>query len=94
METNFFMPASPTVKFNNQSTFVIEKEVTEPSFLFVEYVGDYPIHGGTSHLFNSGGGYRIADNQQIDFHLGFDLNRNAPTYIFGLSYSFRLNRPF
>jgi hypothetical protein len=94
METNFFMPSSSTVTFSNQSTFVIEKEVTERSFLFIEYVGDYPVHGGTSHLFNSGGGYRVTNNQQIDFHLGFGLNRNAPTYIFGLGYSFRLDRLF
>jgi Putative MetA-pathway of phenol degradation len=94
METNFITPSSPTVKFTNQSTFVIEKELIECSFLFVDYVGDYPIHGGTSHLFNSGGGYRITHNQQIDFHLGFGLNRNAPVYIFGLGYSFRVDRLF
>jgi hypothetical protein len=94
METNFFTPSNPMVKYSNQSTLVIEKEITERSFLFVEYVGDYPIHGGTSHLFNSGGGYRIADNQQIDFHVAFGLNRNAPTYIFGIGYSFRLDRLF
>jgi hypothetical protein len=92
METNFFTPSSPTVKFSNQSTFVIEKETTERSFLFIEYVGEYPVHGSTSHLFNSGGGYRITDNQQIDFHIGFGLNRNAPTYIFGIGYSFRIDR--
>jgi hypothetical protein len=63
VETNFFKPASPTVKFTNQSTFVIEKEVTERSFLFVEYVGDYPANGGSSPLFNSGGSYRVTDTQ-------------------------------
>jgi hypothetical protein len=94
METNFFVPSSPTVKFSNQSPFVIEKEITERSFLFVEYIGDYAVHGGTSHLFNSGGGYRITDNQQIDFHIAFGLNGNAPTYIFGIGYSFRLDRLF
>jgi len=94
METNFFVPASPTVKYSNQSTFVIEKEVAERSFFFIEYVGDYPIHGGSSKLFNSGGGYRITENQQIDFHLAFGLNRNAPTYIFGIGYSFRLDGVF
>jgi hypothetical protein len=44
--------------------------------LFVEYVGDFPLNGGASHLFNSGGGYRITPNQQIDFHIGFGLNQN------------------
>jgi Putative MetA-pathway of phenol degradation len=94
METNFFTPSSQVTKYSNQSTFVIEREITERSFLFVEYVGDYPVHGGNSHLFNSGGGYRISDNQQIDFHIAFGLNRNAPTYIFGFGYSFRLDRLF
>jgi hypothetical protein len=94
METNFFMPSSPTIKFTNQSTLVLEKEITDRSFLFIEYVGDYPLHGGPSHLFNSGGGYRITDNQQIDFHLGFGLNSNAPAYVFGLGYSFRVDGLF
>lgn len=43
-------------------------------------------------LFNSGGSYRITDNQEIDFHVGFGLNRNAPSYVFGIGYSFRLDR--
>ena len=66
METNFFTPANAAIKFANQSTFVIEKEVTERSLLFVEYVGDYPVGGANSQLFNSGGGYRITNTQQID----------------------------
>ena len=46
------------------------------------------------HLFNSGGGYRITDTQQIDFHIGIGLNDNAPAYIFGVGYSFRFDRLF
>jgi hypothetical protein len=94
METNFFTPANPINKFSNQSTFVIEKEFGEKSFLFVEYVGDFPVNGGVGHLINSGGGYRITDTQQVDFHVGFGLNRNAPNYIFGIGYSFRLDGLF
>ena len=29
--------------------------------------------------------------QQIDFHVGIGLNENAPVYIFGIGYSFRLD---
>ncbi len=94
MVTNFFMPENPGSKYSNQSTFVIEKEFGERSFLFVEYVGDFPVNGGTSQLINSGGGYRITDTQQIDFHIGFGLNRNSPAYIFGVGYSFRLDGLF
>jgi len=90
METNFFTPASDN-KFSYQSTLVIEKEFGERSFLFVEYVGNFPSVGRNNQLINSGGGYRIDDRHQIDFHVGVGLNRNAPNYIFGLGYSFRLD---
>ena len=94
MVTNFFAPEDPVNKYSNQSTVVIEKSFGERSFLFVEYVGDFPLNGGTGQLINSGGGYRITDTQQIDFHVAFGLNRNSPNYIFGLGYSFRLDGLF
>jgi hypothetical protein len=94
MVTNFFTPDDPVNKYSNQSTFVIEKEFGERWFLFAEYVGDFPLAGGAAHLFNSGGGYRITDTQQIDFHIGIGLNRNAPDYIFGIGYSFRVDGLF
>jgi hypothetical protein len=91
METNFFTPLSDA-KFTYQSTLVLEKEIAERSFLFVEYVGDFPSNGRSSQLINSGGGYRIDDHHQIDFHVGLGIDRNAPNYIFGVGYSFRLDR--
>jgi Putative MetA-pathway of phenol degradation len=94
MVTNFFFPADPVNNYSNQSTVVIEKEFGERYFVFAEYVGDFPLHGGPGALFNSGGGYRITDTQQIDFHVGFGLNRNSPDYVFGIGYSFRLDGLF
>jgi len=94
MVTNFFTPTDHFNRYTNQSTFVIEKEFGERSFLFAEYVGDFPLNGGTGQLINSGGGYRITDTRQIDFHIGFGLNRNSPAYIFGVGYSLRLDALF
>jgi hypothetical protein len=94
MFTNFIVPADPTNKLSTETTFVIERKVAEHAFLFIEFVGDYHVHGGPSYLFNSGGGYRITPTQQIDFHIGIGLNDNAPTYIFGIGYSFRLDSLF
>ena len=91
MLTNFFTPADPTNKVSTETTLVLEREFAERAFLFIEYVGDYHVHGGPSYLFNSGGGYRITPTQQIDFHIGIGLNDNAPAYIFGMGYSFRLD---
>jgi hypothetical protein len=94
MLTNFVVPADPVNKLTTQTTFVVEREIGKNAFLFVEYVGDYHVHGGPSYLFNSGGGYRITNTQQIDFHIGIGLNDNAPAYIFGVGYSFRFDRLF
>jgi hypothetical protein len=94
MFTSFMVPADPTNKLSTETTFVLEREVAERAFLFVEYVGDYHVHGGPSYLFNSGGGYRMTPNQQIDFHVGIGLNDNAPAYILGIGYSFRLDGLF
>jgi Putative MetA-pathway of phenol degradation len=90
METNFFAPRSD-LKYTYQSTLVIEKEIGERSFLFAEYVGNFPAHDRNSQFINSGGGYRIDDHHQIDFHVGIGLDRNAPNYVFGLGYSFRID---
>jgi hypothetical protein len=58
---------SRTNKLSTETTFVLEREFAERAFLFIEYVGYYHVHGGPSHLFNSGSGYRITPTQQIDF---------------------------
>jgi hypothetical protein len=94
MLTNFLLPADPNNKLSTETTFVLEREFGERAFLFVEYVGEYHIHGGPSYLLNSGGGYRITPTQQIDFHIGTGLNDNAPAYIFGVGYSFRTDGLF
>jgi len=93
MLTNFLTPADPANKVSTETTFVLEREVAERAFLFIECVGDYHVHGGPGYLFSSGGGYRVTPTQQIDFHIGIGLNNNAPAYILGMGYSFRLDSP-
>jgi opacity protein-like surface antigen len=90
METNFFTPRSDS-KYSYETTLVIEKEIAERSFLFVEYVGSFPANGRNSQFINSGGGYRIDDHHQVDFHVAVGLDRDAPNYIFGVGYSFRID---
>jgi outer membrane putative beta-barrel porin/alpha-amylase len=94
MLTSFFIPADPTSKFCQQVTFAIEKKISDRSDLFVEYVGGHAAHGGASQAFNTGGAYHFTPTQQIDFHFAVGLNRNAPTWIFGVGYSFRLDGLF
>jgi hypothetical protein len=94
MFTEFFRPAELTTKRVTETTFVLEKKLTETISLFTEYVGDYPDGTIPSQLVNSGGLYRLTHNQQIDFHFAFGLNRNSPTYIVGMGYSFRVDGLF
>src|SRR5713226_2185152 len=94
MFTEFFRPSDPTTKLITETTFVIEKNVTERASLFVEYVGDYPENGSPAQLLNSGGLYRLSPNQQVDFHVALGLNHNAPSYIVGIGYSVRLDDLF
>jgi hypothetical protein len=70
---------------------VIERQFGERAFVFAEYIGDFPLTGSVIHRFNFGGGVRITPTQQIDFHAGIGLNHNAPAYVFGIGYSFRID---
>jgi hypothetical protein len=94
MLTEFFRPSDLTTKGITETTFVIEKKVTQRASLFVEYVGDYPENAGPSQLLNSGGVYRLSPTQQVDFHVAFGLNNNAPSYIIGVGYSIRFDGLF
>ena len=93
MITAFLFP-SDVNKLTTETTLSIEKAVGKNADLFLEYVGDYPERGDSQFLLNSGGAYRFTQTQQIDFHVAFGLNNNAPSYIFGLGYSFRFDGLF
>jgi Putative MetA-pathway of phenol degradation len=94
MFTNFLVPGDPNKQFFTETTLVLEREFGERSFLFVEFVGDYRLDGGPSYLINSGAGFRITPQQQIDFHVAVGLNENAPAYIVGIGYSYRIDGLF
>jgi hypothetical protein len=38
--------------------------------------------------------YHVDRTQQVDFHIAFGLNHNAPSYIVGVGYSFRIDGLF
>lgn len=94
MLTEFFRPSDLAINRITETTFVIEKKVSEKTSLFVEYVGDYPENAGPSQLFNSGAKFRLTPTQQVDFHVAFGLNHNAPSYVVGVGYSFRIDGLF
>ena len=77
-------PQSTTVF---QPSFLIDRQVTEHSDVFAEYIGDYQTRGSPGQQLNFGGSYRLTQTQQVDFHVGFGLNRNSPDYFVGIGYS-------
>jgi Putative MetA-pathway of phenol degradation len=94
MVTEFFRPSDPANKLLSQYTFVLERKLERRTDLFVEYVANVGWGGSTSQLINSGLAYRITPTQQVDFHVAFGLDRNAPNWIVGVGYSFRLDHLF
>jgi hypothetical protein len=94
MFTEFFRPDDPSARSITETTFVIEKKLTERFSAFSEYVGDYPQGQSPIQMWNSGGLYHLTKTQQFDFHVAIGLNHNAPTYTVGLGYSFRVDGLF
>lgn len=94
MVAEFFRRSDVVTPRITETTFSIEKKVTERARLFVEYVGDYPENSRPSQLFNSGGSYHLSPTQQVDFHVAFGLNHTAPSYIVGVGYLFRIDGLF
>lgn len=94
MFTEFFRPADPWSRSITETTFVVEKKLTERFSAFTEYVGDYPQGQSPIQMWNSGGMYHLTKTQQLDFHFAIGLNHNAPTYTVGLGYSFRTDGLF
>ncbi|WP_407167389.1 transporter [Bradyrhizobium sp. ORS 111] len=94
MFTEFVRPAERTGRHISETTFVIERKLTERVSVFTEYVGDYPDGARPTQLINSGGMYHVTPTQQLDIHVAFGLNRNSPSYIIGVGYSFRVDGLF
>jgi hypothetical protein len=94
MFTEFFRPHDFAARSITETTFVLEKKLTDQFSLFTEYVGDYPQGSSPTQLWNSGAVYRIDRTQQVDFHIAYGLSHNAPSYIVGVGYSFRIDGQF
>ena len=77
-----------------EPTLSLEREFGSTHDLFVEYVGDYPIHARPSHILDVGGSWLVTRLEQIDFHAGFGLNSSSPDHFVGIGYSFRLDGLF
>ena len=79
-----------TRNLTGESTFLLDRQLTKPWDAFIEYAGDFPEAGGPRHLLHFGTALKIAQQQQIDFHLGVGLSSAAVDHLIGIGYSFRI----
>lgn len=75
-----------------EPTLVLEREITKPLDVFVEYGSDYRKYGDSKQTIHFGTAYRITSAHQIDFHFGFGLSSATPASFFAAGYSFRIDR--
>jgi hypothetical protein len=80
---------SHTRNVTGETTFLLDRQLTKPWDAFVEYAGDFPEVGGPRHLLHFGTSVKIAQQQQIDFHVGVGLSSAAVDHLVGVGYSFR-----
>ena len=78
--------------FTGQTTFLVDRQLTKPWDVFVEYAGDFPQRGGSRQLLHFGTAYKLTRRQQIDFHVAVGLSDAAPRAYVGFGYSFLLIR--
>jgi len=90
MFTLFWFPSQSMRNPTFESTIALERELGPFADMFVEYVGDYD-HQQPAQLVDSGGAWRFTQTQQLDFHVGFGLNRSTVDHYFGIGYSLRLD---
>ena len=72
-----------------ESTFLLDRQLTNPWDAFVEYAGDFPQAGGPRHLLHFGTAYKITPRQQLDLHVGVGLSAAAVDHFIGIGYSLR-----
>jgi hypothetical protein len=72
-----------------ESTFLIDRQLTGPWDVFVEYAGRFPESGGPQHLLHFGTALKVTKRQQLDFHASVGLSSAAVDHFIGIGYSFR-----
>jgi hypothetical protein len=88
-QAGFYWPSeSGHHNFTGETTFVLDRRLTPPWDVFVEYVGDFPQSGGSRQLLHYGSAYKIRPRHQIDFQIAAGLTPGVPKMFVGVGYSF------
>jgi len=74
--------------FTDEATLLLDRQLSEPCDVFVEFAADVPQRGGSSQLLHVGTAYKLAPHHQIDFHVAAGLTNAAPKSFVGFGYSY------
>lgn len=74
--------------FTSEATLLFDRQLTARWDAFIEYVGDFPQRGGSRQVLHLGTAYKLAPNQQIDFHAAAGVSEAAPKFYVGAGYSY------
>ncbi len=74
-----------------QATLLLDRQLTKPWDVFVEYSGMYPGSGSPQHLLHFGTAYKLTPRQQVDVHGGVGLSAATPDHFVGFGYSIRFD---
>jgi hypothetical protein len=86
-----FHPSDPGNEPLSQTSLYLDRTLTDASDVFVEYVNAYQPGTAGQNSVDFGGSWRYATLRQLDFKLGFGVNRAAPDWYFTIGYSFRFD---
>ncbi len=75
-----------------QQTAMLCRTIGRRMTVFVEYAGFFTRELPPINFAHFGAEYRITPRNQVDLHVGFGLNRDAPTAFLGGGYSFRIDK--
>jgi hypothetical protein len=76
-----------------EATFYLDRQLTSPWDVFIEYGGIFPERGGPQHILHFGTSYKLTPHQQVDLHGGVGLSAAAPDHFIGFGYSILLHAP-
>lgn len=71
-----------------EAAVFLDRQLTKPWDVFLEYAGDFPERGGSRNQLHLGTAYKLAPHHQLDFHVAVGLSPAAPHSYVGLGYSF------
>jgi hypothetical protein len=91
MQSLFWNTEDRNRNITSETTIYLERQLTKPWDVFVEYAGDYTQRSGSRQLAHFGTAYKITATNQFDFHFGFGLSHATPNHFFAVGYSFRLD---